>query len=198
MKKDIAFFDFDGTITTKDTMLEFLRFLVGKLKYNCYMLILTPVFFALKVKLISNHQAKEIMLSFFIGGRKLEEIQISGNTFCKNILPALIRSKALETIKLHQSKQVEVVIVSASAEYWLKNWCDEYGLILIATRLSIENGKLTGKISGQNCYGFEKVERIKSSFKLDNYENIFCYGDTKGDLPMLSLATKSFYKPFRE
>jgi phosphatidylglycerophosphatase C len=26
MKKEIAFFDFDGTITTKDTYLEFIKF----------------------------------------------------------------------------------------------------------------------------------------------------------------------------
>jgi len=198
MKKDIAFFDFDGTITTKDTMLEFLQFLVGKRKYFYYMLILTPVFVALKVKFISNHLAKEILLWIFIGGRKEEEIQNSGITFCKNILPTLIRSQALDALKMYQSKQVEVVVVSASAEYWVKHWCDEHGLILIATRLSIKNGNITGKISGQNCHGQEKVVRIKSSFKLDKYENVYCYGDTLGDLPMLSLATKSFYKPFRE
>lgn len=198
MNKDIAFFDFDGTVTTKDTMLNFLKFLVGKRKYYYKMLILTPVFTALKVKFITNHQAKEIMLRYFIGGKKENEIQHSGIIFCRNILPSLIRVRALEAIKVHQSNMVEVVIVSASAEYWLKNWCDEYGLKLIATRLSVVNGNLTGKINGINCYGIEKVERIRSTFNLDKYENIFCYGDTEGDLPMLSLATKSFYKPFRD
>jgi phosphatidylglycerophosphatase C len=31
---------------------------------------------------------------------------------------------------------------------------------------------------------------------VEEYDEIYVYGDTKGDLPMLGLATKPFYKPF--
>jgi len=128
---------------------------------------------------------------------KEEKIILSGNAFSKNILPGLIRKKALEAILSHQHNQVEVVIVTASSEYWLKKWCDEFGILLISTNLLVENGKITGKINGLNCHGIEKVKRIKSLFELHKYENIYCYGDTQGDFPMLKLGTKSHYKPFR-
>jgi phosphoserine phosphatase len=68
---------------------------------------------------------------------------------------------------------------------------------LISTRLETNNGKLTGRIEGKNCRGIEKVRRIKMQYKLDEYDEIYAYGDTKGDKPMLGLATIAFYKPFQ-
>jgi len=91
----------------------------------------------------------------------------------------------------------EIVIVSASAENWIQQWCRQHQLQLIATRLEIKNDRMTGRILGRNCYGQEKESRITSSYNLSQYDEIYCYGDTKGDKPMLSLATFSFYRPFR-
>ena len=91
----------------------------------------------------------------------------------------------------------EVVIVSASAENWLQQWCSVHQLQLMGTRLEIKNDLVTGKIENLNCHGKEKVNRINAAFDLSQYSEIYCYGDTKGDKPMLELATFSFYKPFR-
>ena len=54
-----------------------------------------------------------------------------------------------------------------------------------------------GRCDGDNCHGQEKVRRIKEAYPLDQYREIYAYGDTGGDRPMLGLATHSFYKPFR-
>jgi len=90
-----------------------------------------------------------------------------------------------------------VVIVSASAENWLRNWCLTQGVSILATRLQDNNGRITGKIEGHNCHGEEKVHRVHEAYDLSEYAKIYCYGDTKGDKPLLGLATFSFYKPFR-
>ena len=67
---------------------------------------------------------------------------------------------------------------------------------LLATELEITEGKITGKLRGKNCHGEEKVARIKAAYDLSKFENIFCYGDSEGDKPMLALATQAHYKPF--
>lgn len=197
MKKNIAFFDFDGTVTKKDTMLVFLRSLAGDYQFGLKMLLLGPVFLQLKLGLTSNHRAKELMLRRFIGGMTEVEFTRCCQKFAEKILPSMIRDQALEAIHAHQLDGAEVVIVSASPEYWIKDWCFANGLVLIATRLQVINGKMTGMINGHNCYGPEKVDRIRKEFDLGNYESIFAYGDTKGDKPMLGLAHHAFYKPFR-
>ena len=68
---------------------------------------------------------------------------------------------------------------------------------LMGTRLAVKNGRIAGTFDGENCYGDEKVCRIKEQFNLEAYKEILCYGDTPGDKPMLALATHRFYKPFR-
>jgi len=90
-----------------------------------------------------------------------------------------------------------VVIVSASAQDWIKDWCAETGVSMIATKLEVKEGKITGKIEGNNCHGKEKVRRINETYNLSDYNEIYCYGDSRGDKPMLGLGNISFYKPFR-
>ena len=104
---------------------------------------------------------------------------------------ALRRSNQLRT------NGFEIAVISASAENWIRNWSDRYRLKLIATKLEVKNGLITGRIEGRNCYGEQKVVCIREQWNLTEYEDIYVYGDTSGDKPMLALATKSFYKPFR-
>ena len=90
-----------------------------------------------------------------------------------------------------------MAVVSASAENWVKPWCDKYGLICLATKLEVKDGIITGKLNGRNCYGDEKVCRIKERLDLSDYHEIIAYGDSSGDKEMLELAHHPFYKPFR-
>ena len=195
--KQIAFFDLDGTITTKDTLLEFLKFSKGKFYFYFAFLLYSPVLVAYKLKIISNQTAKEKMLTFFFGDTSLTDFRELCQRFASEVLPGLLRPKALEEIRQLQNKGIEVVVVSASLEEWIRPWTDAIGAGLIATCLEIRNEKLTGKIQGKNCYGIEKTERINASYDLSAYNKIYAYGDTSADKPMLQLATISFYKPFR-
>jgi phosphoserine phosphatase len=56
---------------------------------------------------------------------------------------------------------------------------------------------ITGKIKGKNNHGEQKAMNIRELWNLNEYEEIYAYGDSPGDRPMMDLATKSFYKPFR-
>jgi phosphatidylglycerophosphatase C len=195
--KKIAFFDFDGTITTKDTLLEFIKFSKGSFAFYIGFLINMPYLVAYKAGFISNQKAKEKVLSYFFKGTALTEFQDYCERFAAQCLPSLLRPKALAEINNFIKAGVEVVIVSASPENWIKPWTNDMQLELVATRLQIVNNHLTGKIFECNCHGEEKVRRIREHYILDNYSEIFAYGDTKGDLPMLALSTTPSYKPFR-
>ncbi|HLK27197.1 MAG TPA: HAD-IB family hydrolase [Puia sp.] len=197
MKRRIAFFDFDGTITTKDTLLEVIKFQKGNFLFYLGFLLNSPFLIAYKLKIILNSTAKEKVLSFFFRKTPLSSFQEKCDEFADNKLPEFIRAKALAEINKLKELNAEVVIVSASAKNWLQKWADEIGVKLISTNLEIKNDKLTGKIDGENCHGEEKVKRIKSVYDLSQYDEIYCYGDSSGDKPMLALATFSFYKPFR-
>ncbi len=197
MKKGIAFFDFDGTITTKDTLLEFIKYCKGTNAFYAGFLINSPFLLAYKLKIISNQAAKEKVLQYFFKNTPVDNFREYCEKFAVEIIPELIRPGAIAEIKKLQEDGQTVVIVSASPENWISPWALKLKLDLVATQLEIQNGLLTGKILGKNCHGAEKVNRINNKYFLGDYTEIAAYGDTKGDLPMLALAHRSVYKPFR-
>jgi phosphatidylglycerophosphatase C len=196
VKKEIAFFDFDGTITRKDTLLEFIRYTKGSFGYYFGFAINLPFLLAYKLRIISNQSAKEKVLNFFFRGTKVEDFKKMCEDFGSRVIPGLVRSKALEEITRLKSQDVIVVVVSASPENWIIDWAKQLGVELIGSRLEISEGRVTGKIVGKNCHGDEKVVRIKQVYDLANYNVVAAYGDSEGDKAMLALAQQAYYKPF--
>jgi phosphatidylglycerophosphatase C len=198
VKKGIAFFDFDGTITTKDTLLEFIRFCKGSLHFYGGFLINTPYLLAYKSRIISNQSAKEKILQYFFRNMPVEMFESYCQQFTQRRLPVLIRPKAVEEIRRLKEDGYVVVVVSASPENWIREWAIAMQVELIASRLEVKEGRITGRIIGKNCHGEEKVRRIMQEYVITDYTTIHAYGDTSGDKPMLGLATNSFFKPFRD
>jgi HAD superfamily hydrolase (TIGR01490 family) len=196
-EKKIAFFDFDGTITTKDTLLEVIKFQKGKIAFCTGFLLNTPWLIAYKLNLIPNDQAKQKILTYFFAGTAEWVFQEKCDLFADRKLPELIRPAALTEIEQLRTLGFEMVVISASAGNWIRNWTNRLSLKLIATKLEVKNGLITGGIEGKNCHGEQKVACIREQWNLSEYKEIFVYGDSSGDKPMLALATKSFYKPFR-
>lgn len=197
MPRTLALFDFDGTITTDDSLLKFIRFVVGDIKFLIGLVALSPILTAYSLKLIPNYKAKQKMLSWFFKDDDEAFFLNAANQYSLSLIDKIVRPKAIERIKWHKKEGHMVVIVSASLECWLRPWCNQNGIELLATQLEIKNGKVTGYLSSKNCYGQEKVNRIKAQYNLKDFEYIYAYGDSSGDIEMLELANEKLYKPFR-
>lgn len=195
---ELVLFDFDGTITTKDTLIEFVRFYRGHRKYFESMVMLSPILGLYALKIIPNWKAKQYFLSRHFRGENIEEFNSRCLEFSTKVLPSLIRPKALTAIKSYREQNVTMAVVSASAENWVKPFCEQYGLLCLATRLEVRNQLITGKLLGRNCYGDEKVCRIKEQFDLSSFDRIVAYGDSSGDREMLQLANEAHYRPWRD
>lgn len=196
--KSIAFFDLDGTVSSKDTMLEFIKFAKGRLHFALGFLINSPYFIAYKLNPKLNQWAKEKLMSYFFNNTPLTQFQKWGDAFATEKLPQLIRPKAAAEIQRLKQAGTIIVIVSASLDSWVRKWTEQNNLQLLASMPEVKDGKITGYIKGKNCHGQEKVRRIKVAYALDQFDAIYAYGDTPGDQPMLKLATVAHYKPFRD
>jgi phosphatidylglycerophosphatase C len=194
----LALFDFDGTLTTKDSLSDFILFSFGKPKTVIGGILLSPTLAGYALGLMDNSKAKQQVLKYFFGGMSVEKMNELGQRYAKECLPKILRPAGLEKLKLHQQQGHKTVIVSASTEYWLKSWTDSMGFDLLATQLEVKDNRLTGCFEGENCHGEEKVRRIQASYDLTQFDEIYAYGDTSGDKPMLALAHQGFYKPFHE
>ncbi|MCU0429555.1 MAG: HAD-IB family hydrolase [Cytophagaceae bacterium] len=190
---EVAFFDFDGTLTKKDSFLAFLKFTHGWL-YPFYLAVLSPIILLYKLKVLSNSKSKELVFSFFYRGTTAAEFTSTCHRFCSEVLPQLIRQEAYERLLWHKSQQHEIIIVTATFEEVIGPWVSKEGLKIIGTQLAYKNNKLTGKFISKNCYGKEKVNRI--SHLLPSNRISYAYGDSRGDKELLESVTYSYYRKF--
>jgi HAD superfamily hydrolase (TIGR01490 family) len=198
MSKKIAFFDFDGTITTDDSLLKFIRFVVGDRRFLIGLITLSPMLILYKLKFIPNYKAKQYLLSWYFKGMKKEDFFDVASKYSLHHIDKILRKKAMEKITWHKNEGHKIVLVSASIDCWIRPWCEKNDLELLATKLEIKDGIVTGNLLTKNCYGQEKVNRIKEKYNLKEFDYIYAYGDSSGDKEMLQLANEKYYKPFRD
>ena len=194
----IAAFDFDGTITTKDTFALFLRYWAGTPKWLAKLFVLLPVFCLYGLRIIDRHKVKAHVVRVFFKGADAQEFQQRATQFATEIIPQLIRPKALQELKIKRESGLKVVLVSASINHYLDIWAKNNKIEkVIATNLEVEDGRLTGAILGPNCWGAGKMTKIRSEMAESPFILAEAYGDSRGDAEMLHAAQASFFKPFR-
>jgi len=196
MQKNLALFDFDGTITEKDTFLEFIRFYKGANSFITGLIVLSPILLLYKIRIIKNWKAKEKVFTYFFKNEPFKEFSRKSTEFSIKTIPEIIKPEAVKAIMQHLEKGDKVIVISASFENWLADWCRSMKLELIGSKIEVRDGFVTGKIEGRNCHGIEKVIRLKQYIDLSQFSEIYAYGDSKGDLPLLELANHRFYKHF--
>ena len=171
----IAVFDFDGTVTTKDTLLEFIKFVRGPVSFYAGFLRYAPQLLAYKLGLYPNWKVKQQIFSHFFKGMRLEDFNRLCEEFFQKEGKALVRQSARIAIWEQLQKCNRVFIVSASIYNWIKPFA-------------------SGFFSNKNCYGQEKVVRLLE--QIPDLENnyLIVYGDSKGDSQLLKYANESHYR----
>ena len=197
--KRIAAFDFDGTITRKDTLIEFLRFAGGNARLYAVFALYSPLLVLMKLKLYSNQKAKEKIFAHYFKSMPIEQFDNLCRRFYEQKGLALIYAEAKSQIAKHKEQGDEVVIISASLENWVCHFAEAWKADkLLATQVEVEDGKLTGHFFTANCYGKEKVNRLLSVYPERNKYYLMAYGDSRGDKELLQFADEQHYKSFKQ
>lgn len=199
MKSDhriVAYFDFDGTLTTKDTLIPFLIFLVGWCKFLANLPHLLFIVLRYYLRLITNEQAKEETLTLLVFGMKEYLIEHRAKSFALTKLNKYIKPEVYSKIEWHREHGHKIVLVSANLAVYLRYWACFHKLDgVIATEVAVHRGRLTGKLLTPNCYGAEKVRRIHQYLKDEGLE--FCYsygyGNSAGDYELLEYCDEPFW-----
>jgi phosphatidylglycerophosphatase C len=202
MKKKIYCFDFDGTLTTSDTLLEFIKYAKGRGRFLMVFLMYSPLLVLMKLHLYPNWKAKQQIFAHLFAGMRIEKFDALCRGFAEES-QHLLRPKGITLMHEALVAGAQVFIVSASIDNWVRPFLDIRnlkGVQVLGTQIEVEDGKLTGRFKSNNCYGKEKAHRIAEvlkSFERSEYE-IEAFGDSRGDKEMLAFADKGHFKPFRE
>ena len=194
MKKIYAF-DFDGTLTTKDTLLEFIRFAKGTLAFGLGFLRYAHLLVLMRLGGYPNWKAKQKVFAHFFKGMSIDDFDALCQEFAASS-KHLLRPKGIEAINKAQSEGSEVLIVSASIDNWVQPFFAN--VKVLGTQIEVVDDKLTGRFLTKNCYGQEKVNRILALYPNRQDYHLTAYGDSRGDKELLAWADESYFKPFRK
>lgn len=199
-KPVVAVFDFDGTLTRRDTLLPFLRYLLGDTQIARHALVLSPTLFGYGLGLINNGVAKERVFMQCLSGMEIAELRQQGERFAETVLPHILRSEAMQRLAWHKQQGHRCIAISASLELYVRPWAQGAGFEeVIATQLEVQpDGRVTGKLAGVNCYGHEKVRRLEMLLGPRSGYSLYAYGDSRGDRELLSSADYAYYRHFPE
>ena len=200
MKKKVYCFDFDGTLTTRDTLLEFIKYAKGTSRFLMVFLIYSPLLVLMKLHLYPNWKAKQKVFAHLFEGMRIEKFDKLCQEFAET-RQHLLRPQGIQRVHEALAAGDQVFIVSASIDNWVRPFFHVRGLDaveVLGTQVEVRDGKLTGRFLSRNCYGAEKVRRITAALPQDRQAyTIEAFGDSRGDKEMLSFADQGHYKPFR-
>lgn len=170
-------YDFDKTIYSGDSSIDFFLF---TLKHQPAVLRCIPKqligFMLYGMRLFGKTELKEFFFCFLsaIQGEKLVQLFWDQN--------------ASKIGKWYlQQQEPDDIIISASPDFLLRPLCQRIGVRhLIASRVDIR----TGKFSGRNCRGAEKVRRLSEEFNVTQIDRF--YSDSLTDLPLAKIAGQAF------
>jgi len=115
----------------------------------------------------------------------------------------LFRPQAFQYLQSIKKQADQILVISASIDNWV---CPFFSTIfsaedsfqVLGTKLEVRDGKLTGRFITPNCYGQEKVNRLKQVLNEPRQTySIKAFGDSRGDKELLEYADQGHYKPFR-
>jgi phosphatidylglycerophosphatase C len=204
--KHIAFFDFDGTISAQDTFFPFIMFVADQTRTFLRLWIFSPYFlfllFLYMIKVMSNHTIKQKIMMVMLQGISEEDIERIAEEFIAMKLDKYVKPEIFSLLQKHLDLNHKVIIVSANLDVFLTPWARKYGVTaVISTQLEIADTGispyLTGRILGKNCYGPEKVRRVKEYLEAKhiglNQLYSYGYGDSKGDYELLNFVNEGFW-----
>ena len=220
----ISAFDFDGTLTTRDTLLLFIRHARGWWALFGGLLLFSPLLVLMKLHLADNGRTKERLFRHYFRGMLERDFDALCQSFARSHTHVL-RTAGLRTVQQALDRGDRVVILSASIDRWVEACLRQFLVSssqfqVLGTEIEVADGRLTGRFATPNCYGPEKVRRLKEFLKevsprgdvegatkvsprgdvegaLEGTPFIIAYGDSRGDKELLDYADESHYKPFR-
>lgn len=195
-KTDIAFFDFDGTISKRDSIKLFSKYIYKHGFFFEYYIF--DIFYLLNTVITGNYLIlKQARINRLLKKFDSNYINKISKEFFSNLLIHDLREKAIEEINWHKKRNNKIVVVSASFDFIIKNFTQKFEIDLLTNRTTKKNNYYQFSFkNSQDCNFSNKVNFIKKNYDLKNYDKIYAYGNSKGDLKLLEIADYKNYKPF--
>ncbi len=186
-------FDFDGTLTNRDTLLPMALFFATNGRFISFGKFFY-YYLGFKLTFFSNEELKRRFSKYFFKGKSVHQIN--------KILLKFLQEKVDHNSSVYhdflnsRSENDRVIIVSANFDVVIKTWLQSNNIgesvEVIATNLVCYNDIYTGEIHGNVCRGAVKSVELKKILDVKNYY-IVSYADEASDIDIMSLADEQHW-----
>ena len=192
----IVAFDFDGTLTIRDSFTQFLRWRAGPGAWALGLVRMAPAV-ATYARDRDRGRIKAASVREFLRGVDRATLEGDSERFADRIWDSFIRPDALACWNDWGARGAHRVIVTASPETTVAPFARRLGAeALLGTPLVFDGeDRVTGAFAGPNCRGEEKVRRLRLAYGPD-VRLAAAYGDTSGDTEMLQIADEQGFRVF--
>ncbi|MBE6052830.1 MAG: HAD-IB family hydrolase [Clostridium sartagoforme] len=199
----LAIFDVDYTITKKETLMQFYKYMIVNDFKNIK--FLPRAIYSGMMYLMKFYDEKRVKESFlkFIDNIEEKDLSLLVKNFYKDVLEKILYEDSIKMMKKLKKEGCKIFLISASPEFYLNEFyqIEEVDMI-IGTRFELNEGKFVRRMSGANCKGEEKVRRLKEVLEKENievdYKNSYMFSDSLSDKPLLDLVGNAYLINFRK
>lgn len=188
----VAAFDFDGTLSTRDNVVPFLRTAVGLPKLAGALTVIAPRLVVGAVDDRRRDAAKAALVRRTLTGYPADELTDVAERFAERVVRKHLRADAVERAEWHRGQGHELVIVSASLTAYLEPIAARLRFdAVLGTDLEVgANGRLTGALAGPNVRRAEKARRL-DAWLGGRPAFVWAYGDSTGDRELFERADRA-------
>lgn len=189
----VAAFDFDGTLSSRDNFMRFVRLVAGTGETARAVLAATPALLASRRDPAKRDVAKAIVLRETMRGRRADYVCDLGARFARQIVAGHLHPEVVARLDAHRAAGHHVVLVSASLTCYLASVAELLSIpTVLATELEVgPDGRYTGALVGENVRGAEKAARL-DAWLAGRPATVYAYGDSHGDAELLARADHGF------
>ena len=194
--REVVAFDFDGTLTIRDSFTAFLKWRAGPVGWAWAMIQLVPAALAY-LGHRDRGRIKADAVAAFLGGLERSRLEADADRFAEAVWTRFMRPDALACWNDWGEKGAHRVIVTASPEITVAPFARRLGAEnLLGTHMAFDDAdRVTGAFTGPNCRGEEKMRRLRAEYGQD-VRILAAYGDTSGDTEMLAAAEQPGFRVF--
>ena len=200
MRRDLAIYDMDKTVTRRPTYGLFLMHAAWRLAP--LRLLLLPAVLAASlcylVGLIDRARLKEVNYRLLIGGVAPERLEPVVQSFAERQVATNVMPGARARIEADKAAGRRLVMATASYRLYAAAIARRLGFddVIATETLPDERGRIVAKIDGRNCYGLGKLDMIEAWLQREGLErnaiHIRFYSDHISDAPVHHWSDEAF------
>lgn len=196
-RRVVAVFDFDGTISERDTLVPFLVLAFGRVRVGATFAALAGTGLGYLLRRVPIDEFKRRVLRRLVAGASAQRLRALGPVHARALVPRL-RPGALERIEWHRAQGHRLVLASSTLDLYLAHVGAQLGFDdVLCSRLESRDEAFSGELEGADCTGPEKLRRLTALLGDLRAHELHVYGDSGGDRELLAVAEHPHFRPFR-